>query len=181
MGRARSMTEFKAAVDQLQISMFTIIAASADGDIYHLFNGFVPVRTTGDYHYWRGAVPGDNSTYLWTELHPVSELPQITNPPEGWLSNANEPPWTTTFPLYQPGMVPEDYPAYVTSPPSMSYRPQVACRLLSTASNVSYEDFVTLKHSTLKEFALHIVEDLISAIETHAQGDADLERVAQVR
>jgi len=31
------------------------------------------------------------------ETHPYDQLPRVVNPPSGWLQNANDPPWTTTF------------------------------------------------------------------------------------
>jgi len=44
-------------------------------------------------------IPGDTSTTLWTETHPYQDLPRVIDPASGWLQNANDPPWTTTFPL----------------------------------------------------------------------------------
>jgi acyl-homoserine-lactone acylase len=180
MGLARNLTEFKAALSQLQISMFSVIGATADGDIFHSFNGYVPVRSEGDWAFWRQAVPGDTSRYLWTDVHPWEDLPWIENPASGWVQNANEPPWTTTFPLFHPSMNPASYPAYVAPPPSMGYRPQVSARLLDSASNITYEKFVELKHSTLKEYALKAVDPLIAAIEQYGAGEPDLARVAAI-
>ena len=180
MGKARNLTEFKAALSQLQISMFSIIGATAEGDIFNSFNGYVPVRSEGDWSFWRQAVPGDTSRYLWTEVHPFEDLPWTENPESGWLQNANEPPWTTTFPLYHPSVNPALFPAYMAPNPSMGYRPQVSARLLSTNDNITYEKFVELKHSTLKEYAYKAVDELIEAIAVYGNGEADLERVAAI-
>jgi acyl-homoserine-lactone acylase len=180
MGKARNLTEFKQALAQLQISMFSVIGATQDGDIFHSFNGFVPVRSEGDWSFWRKAAPGDSSRYLWTDIHPFEDLPYIENPPLGWVQNANEPPWTTTFPLFQPSMDPTKYPAYMAPSPSMGYRPQVSARLLDSNSNITFEKFVELKHSTLKEYALKAVPELLEAIDAYGAGDADLERVATI-
>ena len=180
MGKARNLTEFKAALNELQISMFSIIGATAAGDIFHSFNGFVPVRSEGDWNFWRQAVPGDSSRYLWTDVHPFEDLPWIENPASGWLQNANEPPWTTTFPLFHPSVNPALYPAYMAPAPTMGYRPQVSARLLNSNDNITYEKFVELKHSTLFEFALKAVDDLIDAIAVYGNGEADLERVAAI-
>ena len=180
MGKARNLTEFKAALSQLQISMFTIIGATADGDIFHSFFGYVPVRSEGDWSFWRQAVPGDTSRYLWDDIHPFEDLPWIENPASGWVQNANEPPWTTTFPLFHPSMDPDAYPSYMSAPPSMGYRPQVSARLLDSNSNITYDKFVELKHSTLKEFAFKVLDDLIAAIQQYGAGEADLQRVVQI-
>ena len=43
-------------------------------------------------------IPGTSSATLWTSTHPYDDLPRVVDPPSGWLQNANDPPWTTTFP-----------------------------------------------------------------------------------
>ena len=97
MIRAKSLNEFEAALGRLQMPFFTVMYADCDGHIMHLFGGRVPVRPAGDYD-WSGIVPGDGPRTLWTATHPYADLPRIVDPPSGWLQNANDPPWTTTFP-----------------------------------------------------------------------------------
>jgi len=62
----------------------------------HLFNGQVPVRSQETLNTGQSMIPG-TSTTLWTETHPYQDLPRSIQ--RGWLQNANDPPWTTTFPL----------------------------------------------------------------------------------
>ncbi|KCV73190.1 hypothetical protein H696_00733 [Fonticula alba] len=164
MGRARSMAQFRAAIDQLQLASLTVVAASADGSILNQFNGFVPVRSFGDYNYWNMAVPGNTSRTFWTELHPLSELPHIQDPASGWVHNANESPWTATFPLFLPTLDPANFPAYVSMKPYMSFRPQVSVRLLHMEDRFDFDTMVRHKHSTLKEAALHYLDELLEAI-----------------
>lgn len=160
MGRATSLSAFEAALARLQLSMFTVMYADRDGNIMHLFNGQIPVRSEGDWEFWRGIIPGDRSDLIWTEYHPYEELPKVVNPESGWLQNANEPPWTTTFPL---AIDPTDYPAYMAPPPSMGFRPQSSARLLYEDESITFEEFVTYKHSTRMELAARVLDDLVSA------------------
>lgn len=157
MERARSMDEFKDAMRNLQISMFTTIAASHDGDIMASFNGFVPRRSSGDFAFWNKPVPGNSSLYLWTELHTWDELPRVDNPESGFVQNCNEPPWAHSLPLYQRGANPNEYPPYMSRPPSMGWRPQASVRLLQSKDNLTFDEFSALKHSTLVEFGNHAV------------------------
>jgi acyl-homoserine-lactone acylase len=98
MARATNLNEFEAALKRLQLPMFNIIYSDDKGHILYLFNAQVPIHSQGNWNYWRGIVPGDTSTTLWTKTHPYRDLPRVLDPPSGWLQNTNDPPWTTTFP-----------------------------------------------------------------------------------
>jgi acyl-homoserine-lactone acylase len=160
MAQATNLTEFEAALQPLQIPMFTILYADREGHILHLFNGQVPVRSQGDFKEWVGIVPGDTSTTLWTETHPYSDLPRVLDPDSGWLQNANDPPWTTTIPI---ALNPSDYPSYMAPREPMAFRAQRSARLLAEDDAISFEEFVTYKHSTLMELADRLLDDLIPA------------------
>eukprot|EP00002_Diphylleia_rotans_P011403 TRINITY_DN2254_c0_g1_i1.p1 TRINITY_DN2254_c0_g1~~TRINITY_DN2254_c0_g1_i1.p1 ORF type:complete len:737 (-),score=148.41 TRINITY_DN2254_c0_g1_i1:112-2322(-) len=163
MGLAKNLAEFKTACRALQLPFFTIIYADAVGNIMHSFNGLVPIRTFGDYSYWTQIQDGTTSRTWWPDAyHPWDELPYFENPPSGWLQNANEPPWTTTFPLYY--VDPAKYPAYVAPNPRMSHRSQTSARILETNTGVTFDKFVEMKHNQDVEMTRHMLDDLINAL-----------------
>jgi len=163
--RSRSMEEFKYSMRQLQISMFNTIVASRDDDILYNFNGWVPLRQSGDWNYWAEPVNGSTSETFWDQLIPWDDLPSLENPISGYVQNANEPPWTATLPVYT--LNPANYPAYIAPGASMGFRPQISTRMMSTNFNITYEQFVTLKHSTGKESATHCLDDLLKAVQDY--------------
>ena len=167
MGRARNLQEFEVAVRDLQIPMFTIIYADRDGHVMHLFNGRVPVRPKGDWD-WRGTVPGDTSETLWTDTHPYRDLPRVVDPSSGWLQNANDPPWTTTFPR---ALKPANFPTYM-APRRMSFRAQRSARMLADDEEISFEELVRYKHSTRMELADRILDELGPAAKRYGSGIA---------
>ena len=154
MGRARNLREFEDAVRELRIPMFTIVYADRDGHVMHLFNGRVPIRPKGDWD-WSGTVPGDADQTLWTATHPYRDLPRTVDPPSGWLQNANDPPWTTTFPL---ALNPAEFPPYM-APRRMSFRAQRSARMLAEDKEISFEELVHYKHSTRMELADRILDE----------------------
>lgn len=115
--------------------------------------------TPQDYNSWGTAQPGGSSANLWTKILPWEDLPLFENPDSGYLSNANEPPWTTTLPLYF--VDPNSYPAFITRPPSMSFRAQIANRLMVNSFNASFEDLEALKLSVLVEETFHALDELL--------------------
>lgn len=165
MIRARNLGEFESAIGQLQMPIFNVIYADRDGHIMYLFNGQVPKRpaNVGDWDYWSGYVPGNSSATLWQETHAYEELPRIVDPPSGWVQNANDAPWTATFPQI---LNPDAYPSYM-SPQEMGLRPQRSVQMLMEDASITYEELNTYKHSTQMLMADRLLDDLFEAAETY--------------
>jgi acyl-homoserine-lactone acylase len=164
MARAKNLTQFEAALKRLQIPMFSILYADRAGHIMHLFNGLVPMRTGGKFEDWEGIIPGDTSKTLWSKTHSYQTLPRLLDPPSGWLQNANDPPWTTTFPL---ALNPEDYPTYIAPRGPMGFRPQRSARLIMEDQKITFEEMIQYKHSTQMELADRLLDDLIPLAQQH--------------
>jgi acyl-homoserine-lactone acylase len=160
MARATNLAEFETALKRLQLPMFTVMYADRFGHIMHLFNGQVPVRSQGDFKYWSGVIPGDTSATLWTKMHPYSDLPRVLDPASGWLQNANDPPWTTTFPV---AIAANNYPPYMAPRGQMYFRAQRSAKMLDEDKRISFAEMIEYKHSTRMELADRILDDLIPA------------------
>ena len=165
MGRAENLAEFEAALRRQQVPVFTVMYADRDGHILYHFGGRVPVRSGGDYLDWFAKVqPGDSSRTLWTEIHSYDELPRVMDPPSSWLQNANDVPWTTTFP---PVLNPEDFPPYITARPVFWARGQRSARMLAEDDQITFDELIEYKHSTRMELADLILDDLVLAARQH--------------
>lgn len=162
MARAKNLTQFQKVLQRLQLPMFTVMYADREGHIMHLFNGLVPVRQQGDFAYWQGIIPGDTSQTLWTKVHPYQDLPKEIDPASGWLQNANDPPWTTTFPT---SIKADNYPSYMAPRGPMDFRAQSSAKMLAEDESISFEEMVAYKHSTQMELADRILDDLIGAVQ----------------
>jgi acyl-homoserine-lactone acylase len=172
MMRARNLGELETALRQLQFPMFTVMYADRDGHIMHLFNGTVPVRPAGStFERTAGIVPGDRSDAIWTTYLPYDQLPRVVDPPSGWLQNANDPPWTTTFPA-PPTLDPARYPSYI-APRGMELRPQRSARmLLEDKDKVTFDELVRYKHSTRMELADRVLDELVTMARAHGSDRA---------
>lgn len=177
MATATDLEEFEAALRRLQMPMFTVMYADRDGHILHLFGGRVPKRpelpeeAAEEGWSWSGIVPGTGPETLWTETYDYDELPRVLDPESGWLQNANDPPWTTTFPR---ALDPEAFPEDV-APRAMGFRPQQSAELLASLVEgppATFEDFVRAKHSTAMELAERLLDDLAEAVEAHGDETA---------
>lgn len=160
MINSQNLQEFEEALQMAQIGFWNVMYADKHGDIFYLFNGLVPKRSSGDWNYWNRIIPGGKSEDIWTEVHSYEDLPKVKNPPGGWLQNANDPPWSSTIPQ---SLQPEDYPPYM-SPVHMYLRPQRSARMLMEDDSITFDELVEYKLSTRVEFADRILDDLEAAV-----------------
>ncbi len=94
MNKARNFTEFYKALKMEAIPGYNVVYADRYDTIFYLSNGRMPLRQPG--YNWRSTVPGNTSQTLWTKFHPVEDLPQVLNPPSGYLFNSNHSPFNAT-------------------------------------------------------------------------------------
>jgi acyl-homoserine-lactone acylase len=163
MAKAKNWKEFEAALKMLQNPMFNVVYADKAGNILYLFNGNVPKRPEGDWKFWNGTIDGRFSKYIWSNYHSYAELPKLFNPSTGFVQNANDAPWTCTFPMV---LKPENYPPYM-SPQEMPLRPQRAVNLIKDDASITFDELIAYKMNTGMEAADRFLDDLIAAVQQY--------------
>ncbi len=172
MINSSSFDEFEDALKMAQIPFWNVMYADKQGEIFYLFNGLVPKRTTDAWDYWDRIIPDGQSADIWTEVHDYIDLPKVKNPEGGWLQNANDPPWTSTIPIT---LNPKDYPGYM-APQYMPFRPQRSAKMLIEDESITFDELVEYKLSTRLEFADRILDDLFIAVD-----DSDSEKAKEAK
>ena len=108
MARANSVAEFKKSLESLGLIMFNLVYTDVHGDIYYISNARLPKRDTRiSSHDVR---PGEESWARWQGFHKIDELPQVLNPPCGYVLNTNSGP-QNVCPEVAPKL--ENYPPYM--------------------------------------------------------------------
>jgi acyl-homoserine-lactone acylase len=162
MGLATHFDEWRDAMRMQQWPIFHTMYADRDGRIMYVYNAAPPKRTTGDYNFWRGIVPGDQSALIPSdEIVPFDELPQVIDPTTGWVQNCNDSPYTSTYPM---SISPSQFAPYAApTEASLGPRAMRSIRLLSESGKITFDDLVEMKLSTRAEMADHFVDDLVAA------------------
>jgi acyl-homoserine-lactone acylase len=106
--KATSYTAFRETMELHTNSSNNTIYADGDGTIAYFHSNFIPKRDPS--FDWTRPVDGSNPATEWNGVHSIDETPGLLNPPNGWLYNTNNWPWTSAGP-YSPK--PADFPAYV--------------------------------------------------------------------
>ncbi|NIM96455.1 MAG: acylase [Anaerolineales bacterium] len=142
MNKATNFEEWLDALRDDGFSSFNVNYADKDGNIYYAYNADLPIRTEG--YDWSLYLPGDTSETLWTEYLPFEDLPQILNPPSGFLQNANSTPYETT--VGSGNIDPEDFSPTLGIETQMTNRALRALELFSADESITFDEFVEYKY-----------------------------------
>ncbi|MBI2825402.1 MAG: penicillin acylase family protein [Planctomycetia bacterium] len=144
MTRARNFGEWRAAMAGLNLQMFNTVYADRDGNIFYVYNGTIPRRDPS--FDWAKPVDGSNPKTEWQGLHAFDELPQLLNPPSGYVQNCNSTPFTTTD---DGNPFLNDFPAYMAEDQfDDKRRAKVSRMLLRKLHDATYEDWQRLAYDT---------------------------------
>ena len=72
------------------------VFADADGNIAYFHANFVPQRDPK--FDWTKPVDGSDPATEWQGVHSVDESPNVLNPPNGWIQNTNNWPYSAAGP-----------------------------------------------------------------------------------
>jgi acyl-homoserine-lactone acylase len=137
--KAKNFTEFKSALNMLAIPGYNIVYADRYDTIFYISNGRIPVRDKS--YNWKTTLPGNTSKTLWTDLHPLSNLPQVLQPKSGYVYNTNHSPFHSTEGTDNPSII-DPTMGYETLENNRSMRFD---ELIQPLNKVSYEDFKRIK------------------------------------
>jgi acyl-homoserine-lactone acylase len=174
MGKAQSLDEFRRVLDMQALPMFNICYADRPGNVFYLFNGRFPDRPAG-YH-WEGVVPGNTSATEWNHLLPQARLPQLLNPPSGYVQNCNSAPWYTN------AHTPIDrhhYPEDLT-PNFNSLRQQLSVAMLEENEHFTLDQVRRCKVNTKMLLANRVKADLLKAISGQSVDGVSLDEAVAV-
>ena len=144
MIRAKNFEEWRAAASHCAIPLFNIAYADRDGNIFYVYNGAIPKRNPE--FDWSQPVDGSDPRTAWKGYHSFDELPQLLNPPTGYVQNCNSAPFTTTD-FGNPAR--GDYPDYFAEDRGEDKRRAKRSRmLLRQAKEVSFEELQQMAFDT---------------------------------
>jgi len=153
-------------IAQLQAnSSNNTIFADATGEIAYLHPQFVPVRSARfDY---RRIVDGSDPRTDWRGLHDLDSLPHVLNPPNGWVMNTNDWPWTAAG-ADSPKAA--DFPRYMDQTGENPRGPH-AVRILSARQDFTPESLMAAAFDSYLPVFARIVPQLLNAYDRLARDD----------
>jgi penicillin amidase len=165
--RARSVTEFRAALEPWHVPTFNVVAADVEGQIAVQSAGRIPLRTTPE----RGYRSGSDPDQQWIGLLPAVAMPHAVDPARGWLASANNRLANDDYP----------YPLYGTWTSgyrAARIRQMIEARLAEFGTAIAPQGFTCddmrdMHHDTVSLRALACVPPLLAALSDTADPQSD--------
>lgn len=158
-GKSKTIEEFRAALDQRALHGNTIYA-DVDGNIFYLHGNAQPVRRDGV----DAGVPldGTTSATAWLGYRPINDLPQMLNPPGGWIVGGGE--------RFEVGGEESAAGAVVTLPRRAAA--SAAARIVAGDSSWAFDDWSAAAFDTYVHDAADLIPELIAEWEQVGGMDA---------
>ena len=96
LNKAQDLAQWRAAMAEGVLPSINYVYADEKGNIGYVYNARFPVRKEGVD--WSGVVPGDRSDLIWTAQLAFAKIPQLWNPPSGYVFNSNNTPFRASDP-----------------------------------------------------------------------------------
>jgi acyl-homoserine-lactone acylase len=141
MNKAKDFTEFKRVLEMMAISMFNIVYADREDNIFYVSYGQVPKRSNEIAA--QDVLPGNTSKVVWQRIHALSELPIEENPDCNFVYNTNNSPFIATCVENEEGR--ELLGEYVDCRPGQNNRATVLSDFLERNDHISFQDFQAIK------------------------------------
>lgn len=167
MMRAKTLAEWKEAMKMRARPTSNFTYADTKGNIFFVWNAALPLLPHAPVDETT-AIPAKKTSDVWTKYVPFDELPQVLNPPGGYIHNENNSPHFTNV---RGGINTKNtYPNF--EEPELSLRGQLALQLVSGDEKFSLEDVIRLKHSYRMLLPDRVKSDLVTAVKaTNPTGD----------
>jgi acyl-homoserine-lactone acylase len=147
--KARDLKSFRQTMELHTNSSNNTTFADANGDIAYFHSNFIPRRDTS--FDWTKPVDGSDPRTEWKGLLSVDESPNAINPPNGWVYNSNNWPWSAAGP-YSPKR--SDFPVYVELGKEESPRGRHALKVLPDKKDFTIASLISAAYdSWLPSFA----------------------------
>ena len=140
--------------------------ADSKGEIAYLHPQFVPLRD--DRFDYRRPVEGSDPATDWRGLHSLDSLPHVVDPPNGWVMNTNDWPWTAAG-ADSPRA--SDFPRYMDQVGENPRGPH-ALRVLNARRDFTPPTLVAAAYDPYLTAFARLVPLLLGAYDRLSDGDA---------
>ncbi len=154
MNFAQDWEEFRDALNRFTMPSTQITYADVEGNIASRTVGLIPIRRQGT-----GALasPGWDPEYGWEGYIPMDDLPELVNPPDGYLATANA---VTTL---------DDYPYIISVDNATGYRMKRIVDMLEKGESFDLEKFKEMQTDWYNAHAEKHLPTILAVLDAHRE------------
>jgi acyl-homoserine-lactone acylase len=141
--KATNLQEFRETMELHTNSSNNTLYADKSGNFAYLHANFIPRRSTR--FDWSKPVDGSDPATDWNGIHSFDEAPNVINPPNGWVYNSNNWPYSAAGPDNSPK--PSAY-AHYTDEGTESFRGIHAMRVLTGRKDFTLDGLVAAAYDS---------------------------------
>jgi acyl-homoserine-lactone acylase len=144
LNKAASLADWRAAMALQAIPSINFVYADEKSNIGYVYNGLFPVRKEEEGLDWQGVLPGNRSDLIWNRYLPFDKIPQIWNPPGGFVFNSNNSPFHATAPADD--LKPQDFSPTLGIQTNMTNRAWRAMETYGADPRITAQTFRAYKY-----------------------------------
>jgi acyl-homoserine-lactone acylase len=163
--KAKNLAAFRETMDLHTNSSNNTVFADAEGNIAYFHANFVPKRDPKID--WTKPVDGSTPATEWQAVHSIDESPNMFNPPNGWIQNTNNWPYSVSGP-HSPKE--KDYPSYMDRS-GENPRGVHAVRVLQDATGLTLDTLRDAAFDSAQPEFEHLIPGLVKAYDQLPSGD----------
>jgi acyl-homoserine-lactone acylase len=171
--KARSLSAYEKVMNLRANSSNNTVYADADGHIAYFHPQFVPRR---DNRFdWTRPVDGSDPATEWQGVHGIEDSPHVIDPPNGWIENVNNWPYSAAG-QYSPRK--EDFPSYMDNA-GESPRGLHAIQVLEGKKDFTLDRLRDAAFDSFLPAFAKMLPPLIAAYDSMPRGDTLMRRLAE--
>ena len=170
--KARNLAEYRKAMEFQANSSNNTLYADADGNIAYFHPQYIPRRN--DRFDWRKPVDGSDTATEYHGLHTVEDSPHLLNPPNGWIQNTNNWPYSAAG---ENSPKRADFPKYMDVA-GESPRGLHAIRVLKDRKDFTLQGLIDAAFDSYLTAFADLIPPLIKAYDDTPAGDTLKAKVA---
>lgn len=156
--KATNYKMFRETMELHTNSSNNTVFADAEGNIAYFHSNFIPRR---DARFdWTRPVDGSNPATEWNGLRSLDETPGLLNPPNGWLYNSNNWPWSAAG---ANGPKRTDFPPYVERGTEETPRGIHALRVLDNKKDFTIDSLIAAAYDSYLPAFARLIPSLVKA------------------
>lgn len=156
--KAANWSDFREALRKFSVPTQNFVFASRDGTIAYRAGGIVPIRAKGD---GLVPVPGWTGEYEWKDFIPFQSMPEVVNPPAGFIVTANNK------------VVGDAYPFFLTYSWAQPHRATRITEVLKSKTGLTVDDMRLLQIDNVDLQARTLLPLLLPVLERASLGAAE--------